>query len=357
MNTFSTDYNLRSIKKLHLLVVAGFVASFVISLIVVNNSFASAALQTMVRFDRITTSTATTGTVCMEASASGQTEATVKVTFPTGYTLGVASTFTVGTTNTGWPSGAAAWPGIGTATNVTGQVVTFPSTNLTDSTLYCFNWINSAAVTTQGSASSVNTGAIETDTSTPTLIDLGSYSAPTISSNDYISVTATVQPSFSFVLSGVTDALGNLSSSSVTTSPTPRTVTINTNAANGWQVWAHSTLTNGGLNSATTAHTIASNCSSGVGTNSTLTTAAEGYNTGVELAIGTGSGSVSAVFARSSTPFKGGGLCSALQTLATGTTSATGAVLTLYNNAAIVGTTPPAADYIDTINLTGAGLF
>jgi hypothetical protein len=94
-----------------------------------------------------------------------------------------------------------------------------------------------------------------------------------------------------------------------------------------------------------------------VGTNSTLTTAAEKYNTGVDLTVGTGTAAVDTVFVRASTSFRGGGLCSAPQSLATGTTSAASAVLSLYQSAAIVGTTPPATDYTDTITLTGAGLF
>ena len=100
--------------------------------------------QASVRFDRMQISTATTGTVCAKPTTTA-TEADVQVTFPTGYTLGTAANFTVNTTNTAWPTGGTAWPSIATATNVTGQVVTFPSGDLTVGTLYCFNWANSAA--------------------------------------------------------------------------------------------------------------------------------------------------------------------------------------------------------------------
>jgi hypothetical protein len=65
---------------------------------------ASPLLNTMVRFDRLATAQATTGTVCAKTSAVNGTEAKVKVTFPASFTLGIAGTFTVTTTNTGWPT-------------------------------------------------------------------------------------------------------------------------------------------------------------------------------------------------------------------------------------------------------------
>jgi hypothetical protein len=312
---------------------------------------AATLTETLVRFDRLETSTQTTGMVCVNQASSG-TDASVVVTFPTGYTLGIASTFTTSTTNTGWPSGATAWPGIGTATNVTSQAVTFPSTTLTAGTLYCFNWSNSAAVETASSASNTNTGSVTTQTSVPATIDSGSYVTSTIT-NDQIVVTATVPQAFSFALSGNTDALGTLSTSSVSSSPTPRTVTVNTNAKNGWLVWAKDANT--GLTSASASHTIASTTP---GTNSTLSGGTEGYNTGVTQtqASGTGTITVSTPFVGGSTG-KGGGLNTTYATLATSNGSGASSVLTLTNNAAISATTPAATDYTDTITVTGAGAF
>ncbi|MBC7707849.1 hypothetical protein H7Y63_01355, partial [Polaromonas sp.] len=196
------------------------------------SSFASAATLTAVtvRFDRMKISTPTTGTVCAKPTSTA-TEATVKVTYPTGYALGAAATFTVDTTTniTSWPTGAAAWTGITTASNVTGQVVTFGSGDLTAAQLYCFNWINSAAVSIKGSATSSNSGAVETFTGTPTSIDVSSFSTPSIA-EDQIVVTATVPQAFSFALSGNADAIGVITSGTPKTGATPITVTINTNA-------------------------------------------------------------------------------------------------------------------------------
>ena len=316
-------------------------------------SLASAASLSAVtvRFDRMKTSTATTGTVCAKP-ASTAVEALVKVTFPTNYTLGAAGTFTVSTTNLAWPTGATAWTGIGTASNVTGQVVTFPSGDLTAATLYCFNWTNTAAVSVSASATSNNSGAVETDTVTPTVIDTASYSTASIA-DDQIVVTASVPQAFSFALSGNTDPLGSLSSASVSSSPTPRTVTINTNAASGWNVWAQDN--NGGLKSITATKTITSTTP---GTNSTLAAGTEGYNTGVTSTNGGGSGviTVATPFVGGSTG-RGGGITTAFSSLATSSGTATNHVLSLTTNAAVAGATPAATDYTDTITVVGAATF
>jgi hypothetical protein len=146
-----------------------------------------------------------------------------------------------------------------------------------------------------------------------------------------------------------------LSSGSVTTSPTPRTATVNTNALSGWQVWAKDAAA--GLTSATAGGgaTIASRTP---GTNSTLTSGSDGYNTGITSSQVGGSGTISVA-----TPFvgsgagQGGGLDTSLRTLATSTGTADTAVLTIKNNVSISPTHAAASDYTDTITVIGAGLF
>lgn len=307
--------------------------------------------QTVVRFDRMQISTGTTGTVCAKPSTTA-TEADVQVVFPTGYTLGTAANFTVNTTNTAWPTGGTAWPSIATATNVTSQTVTFPSGDLTAGTLYCFNWTNSAAVTVKSSATSSNTGTVTTRTSVPGAIDSSGYTTASVTS-DQITVSATVASTFSFSLSGTTDSLGALSNGSVSTSPTPRTATVSTNAKNGWVVWAKDANT--GLSSTTASSTITSTTP---GTNSTLVAGTAGYNTGITTSQVGGSGtiSVAAPFVGTGTG-QGGGLDTSLRTVATSNGTADTAVLTVKNNATIGALTPAANDYTDTITIIGAGLF
>lgn len=314
--------------------------------------FAQAASLTkvQVRFDRMKISTATTGTVCAQPATTA-TEDDVQVVFPTGYTLGSAANFTVSTTNLAWPSGGTAWPSIATGTNVTSQTVTFPSGDLTVGTLYCFNWTNSAAVTVKSSATSSNMGSVTTRASAAP-VDTESYTTASIS-DDQIVVTATVPSVFSFALSANTDALGTLSTASVTTSPTPRTATVSTNAKNGWMVWAKDANT--GLTSASASSTLASTTP---GTNSTLVAGTTGYNTGVTTSQVGGSGTitVAAPFVGTATG-QGGGLDTGLRTVASSNGTADTAVLTLKNNVAISATASAASDYTDTITVIGAGLF
>ena len=335
----------------HLSAVALLVASVLLPIFNAPAAHAADLTKAFVRFDRMQTSTATTGTICAQP-ASTATEADVQVVFPTSYTLGTAANFTVSTTNLAWPTGGTAWPSIGTATNVTTQTVTFPSGDLTAGTLYCFNWTNTAAVTVKSSATASNTGTITTRTSVPANIDTAGYSTASVS-GDQIAVSATVPSTFSFALSATTDALGSLSTSSVTSSPTPRTATINTNAKNGWMVWAKDANT--GLTSTAASATIASTTP---GTNSTLASGTAGYNTGFTSSQVGGSGTISitAPFVGTATG-QGGGLDTGLRTVATSTGTADTAVLTIKNNAAIGATTAAASDYADTITIIGAGLF
>lgn len=334
-----------------LLLVAFFTAATLVAVGVnIRNASAAALAQTSVRFDRMKISQQTTGTVCAKPTTVG-TEATTQVTFPTGYTLGTAATFTVNTTNLAWPTGAVAWPGVATASNVTGQVVTFASTDLTVGTLYCFNWANAAAVTVKSTPTSTNVGTVTTRTTAPATIDSSDYSTASIS-DDQIVVSASVPQSFSFALSGNTDALGTLSTGSVSSSPTPRTATVNTNAKNGWYVWAKDSST--GLNSASAAATIASTTP---GSNSTLAAGTEGYNTGVTSSQGSGNGTISVPAAFTGGTFTGGGLDTSLRTIAASNGTAGNAVLTLTNNVSIGATTSAASDYADTITVVGAGLF
>ncbi len=312
---------------------------------------AGALSNTFIRFDRLQVSQQTTGTVCAKP-ATAATEASVQVVFPTGYTLGAAATFTVSSTNLTWPSGGTTWPGIGTASNVTSQTVTFPSGELTVGTLYCFNWTNAAAVQVTSSAGSANAGSITTRTSVPATIDTGSFTTQSLSS-DQISVTATIPQAFNLALNGSTDPLGNLSSGSVTTSASPRTVTVNTNAAAGWLVWAKDFNT--GLNSASTSSTIPSTAPAG---NASVVTAGnEGYNLGVTSTQAGGTGTVSVGAFDGALTSHGAGLDTALRTIASSNGTANNAVLTLKNNAGITATTASATDYTDTITVVGAGMF
>lgn len=318
---------------------------------------ATALNQTMVRFDRIQTSTPTTGTVCFKPTTA-TASSSVQVTFPTGYTVsGTAGNWTVSSTNLAWPSGGSTITGITTASGVSSQTVTFPFTSatLSTSTLYCFNWTNSAAVSTNSSATPSNTGTVTLSNG-----DTAQYGAPTVTS-DQIAVSATVGAVFSFALSGTTDSLGALTTGSIATSPTPRTATVSTNATNGWMIWtkdAYQGLCSPSVGTCTAGSNTAQITSKTPGSNSTLVAGSIGNNLGV-LATSTANGSsptIASPFVGTSSG-QGGGLTPALQMVASATGPSDTSVLTLKNNVTIDSTIKAASDYADTITVVGAGLF
>lgn len=344
-------------------------AGFVILLIVFTYFFpflkpnsveAGTFSSTFIRLDRVKASTATTGLVCATTPSTGSgSEDDVQVVFPTGFTLGTAGNFTVATTNI--PSGATAWPGIGTATNVTSQTVTFPSTALSTSTQYCFRWTNSAAVTNP-SAGNDKSGSITTRVST-VAEDTGNY-ALSIISEDQISVTATVPLIFSMTLSGTTMPLGTLSTSS-TTSSTSRTTTFATNAAAGWIAWISGTNGNSSLGALTSANAGSSISAPGSSTDNTPTDLASntGYVIDADITTdGAGTGTVTqgsnygAEF-NGTNSTSGGSVSTLLQPYAASNGTTDGDVITLTARAKITAVQAAATDYSDTLTVVAAGRF
>lgn len=311
--------------------------------------------QIYLRLDRLAASTTTGGTVCAQADTVG-TEVDVQVTFPSGFTVnGTASNWTVTTTNL--PSGATAWPSIATATAVSGETVTFPSGDLTVSTLYCFNFSGTSTLT-NATAGNDKTGTVTTRATGPATIDSSGY-ALSIVSNDQIVVTATVPATFSFALSGNTDTFtGSLSTT--TTSTSGRTVTISTNAASGWVAWVKSA--NAALNSVSTGASIAT--AGSVDNAPTDLASATGYVLDVNITTdsGTGTGTVSqasnygAEYNGTNTT-SGGTLSTTFQPIAASSGTTDGDVLTLIERAKISAVQAAATDYTDTLTVVAAGRF
>jgi hypothetical protein len=339
-------------------------AQAIVPILLPRASAAGVMTNTIVRFDRMKQSTGgagdvfTTGTVCAKPASTG-TEADVKVTFPAGMTVsGTTSNWNVNTTpTTGWPTTSTAWLGIGTATAVVGQNVTFPSSDLTVGTLYCFNWANSTtALKTNTAIASNQTGTVTTEATGPTTIDTGNYATATLS-NDQIAVSASVGSTFSFSLSGNTATLPALTSVNPV-SATAINATVSTNATKGWNMWAADAGGTIGLRSANALKTIPYSPAVNVAA-AALTANNEGYNIGAGTA---GTGTCTGVvddgnFASSGTSYKGGGLDATLRSLAVSTGVADNCQLPLTVNASISSTTPPATDYTGTITVVAAGNF
>ncbi len=237
-----------------------------------------------------------------------------------------------------------------------GSVVTVSSiTALSNSTQYClaFTTANSVHTPTAGAYTFTVTVGSDSSTVATTIVGAGA---------DQVTVNATVNPAFSMSLSATSDTLPTLDVATVKTSSSAVQATINTNAANGWNLWG--TDSNQGLKSTNAGgYTIPSvtTCTGGVSGNSTLTAGTEGYNLGASVNTqGSGSGgtaSIATVFVGGSLG-KGGGLCSAgYQVVATSTGTANAAKIDMKNSAAISGVTKPATDYTDLETFVGAGIF
>ncbi len=311
--------------------------------------------QAYLRLDRVKAATTTSGMVCAKP-ATAQTEASVQVTFPTGFTVnGTAGNWTVTTTDL--PSGATAWLGIGTATAVSSQTVTFPSTDLVVGTLYCFNFSGTTTLTTS-SAGNSKSGTITTRTSAPATIDSSSYAVSVIT-DDQIVVSAVVPPIFTYSLSGSTDSF-TADLSTTTTSTSGKTTTIATNAPNGWIQWIKST--NAALTSPSTSASIAS--AGSIDNSPTDLASTTGYVLDVDVTTdsATGSGTVSQAAGfgaeyNGTNVTSGGTLSTIFQPIAASSGTTDGDVLTLTERAKVTAVQAAATDYTDTLTVVAAGRF
>jgi hypothetical protein len=313
---------------------------------------ASTLTENFVRIDRMKASTTTGGTVCVKMATTAGTDAKIKVTFPTGFTVNsTASNWTVTTTNL--PLGATAMPGINTASGVSSQTVTFPISDISSSsTLYCFNFASSSTLTTS-SAGNDKTGSISVTTSGDTEIDGGNY-ATSVISDDQVVLTATVPSTFTIALGTNSQALGTLSTASIS-SGSGVSVTITTNAANGWIGWVKSA--NSYLNSASTSDQI-NTVGSIDDSPSTLSAGTEGYVLDADLTTdGANGGTVTIDAEYNGSSTQGGTLSTSFQEFATANGPASSDVVTLVPRVAISGLNEAASDYTDTLTIVAAGHF
>lgn len=264
-----------------------------------------------------------------------------------------SQTYGAGSVNCKTITGASA--NLPTASSITASG---SSTTITFSGLSAYSASTSYCGVLTGSAVTNPSSATANDTA---ILTAGSDAAQTIAldviSNDQVTVSATVPPSFTLALSGNTDNFtSNLSTGSID-STTGVTATVNTNAVSGWFLWGSDANT--GIKSTIQNYTVASTTP---GTNATISSGSEGYVTGLPaggITQGSGSGgttSATTAYASSGSG-NGSGLDVTPRQLATSNGTANGASVTVKEFATIKGTTPAANDYADTITLVGAGSF
>lgn len=319
---------------------------------------AASAGNTYMRCDRMKAATAPGSClVVFTTSSSAFTEASIKVTLDAEWVSTTnfsttAGNYTVSTS--GLPGGVTAMPGIATADLVSGNTIRFPVTALTNSTTYGFYITGSGLISNPAASSTIIHTIFTRDSGDTSTGDTKDIAVPTIS-NDQISITASVAPTFTFVFNNNSQSLGLLSSSSII-SGSGTTITITTNGPSGWVALAKST--SAGLASVNASNTIAT---SGTvdGSPTTLTTNTDGYVLDVDETTDAGGGGTVTIAGEydGATTSAGGTLSTTLQSIATADGTANGDVLTLIPRVTISGVTKAASDYTDTLTIVGAGIF
>jgi hypothetical protein len=306
--------------------------------------------------DRMKADTAANGSVsgniCLKTGTSG-TESSATVVFPSTWTLDTTlSAWTLDTTANNIPPGTTQWPSTGsgdaTAANNGTHTVTWTVGNLASgATTYCFHFTATGSTTTSVTGTD-QTGTIATD------VDSAYTYATSQTTNDQLSVTATVSQIFSFSLTAGAHSLTLTPGGSTVSSGTASSGSIGTNAPNGYFAWVKSS--NGALHSTVL----------GSGSDITAGSFAAGSNT-VDLASTTGyvldcqdtagTGCATGVDFNGNGTTSGGKLPTTFKVLANKTSPTTADTFTLKVRAKVAVSQQPAADYADTITVDAAGQF
>jgi hypothetical protein len=289
-----------------------------------------------------------TSSVFVDFKAGASDSATsLTVAFNAAFTVNATQTISATTcnaANTGPFQSATGLPTTGTLSAAgSGTTVTVSSVGpLTSGTQYCFQLTSASAVTNP--AANTYASNVITDGTDTTTVGLD------IVSNDQISVTATVPPSFTLGFGGNSETLGTLSSSAVVAGSVV-TLTVSTNAANGWGLWAEDA--NSGLHSTAASATIpsAGSVTSNPNYNFSTNHGTAGYGLGVTSANAT------TPYADAANQTGAGVFSTAWSEIASASAPASSSPVTFQEFANISGTTPAAVDYSDVITIVGAGSF
>ena len=336
---------------------------------------AAALTNTTVRLDRLSFSTATGGLVCTQPKTSGASITSVAVTFPTNaitdYSFGALASLTAtGTSNTSL--NGIAWPNLTSVTPTNaGKTLTWAmsaASTLVNTQVYCFQFAN--GLTTANNNTENLTGTVVTQSAGNTPVDNGPFSiglaAPTSGIGDQVAITGgIVPPTFKFALDGNTDAFIGTISLGTIAATNGRNISIITNAANGYVVWAKDAATSGSTGTGTGVGSLVSvNAASklfgstavGTGASRTLTTSGnQDYGMGVTV---TGGGTANINYIQNGASNQVGTLDPGnLQPIASSGAPSAGSNVNVIERATSSTTTKAANDYADTINFTGAGLF
>jgi hypothetical protein len=255
--------------------------------------------------------------------------------------------------------GFTALPGVTAATGAASVITTSGVTATTFGTTYCVDFAAAVTTPTAGHEGEYHPSVTQGTDSTNVALR--------VITNDQIVVSATVLPTFNFVLSGNTDTFATPLSTASVVSTAGKTVTITTNAASGWITWvkdangSSGAATKGALKSAAASNfTIPTTNAVALGAVShTLTTNSQDYGLGVTITTdAAGGGTVALDPAYDGTATKAGVLDpNNYRPVASANGTSSGDVINLTERATIDGAVPAATDYTDTLTVVGAGNF
>ncbi len=343
-------------KYLFLLVGLLMAVSVVMPAIVLAGDLSSA----YIRLGRMRTGTSSTVRVVFTTSADATTENNLTVNFNgtdsvswTGSGGSVNATQTISSVSCVSETGASALTGTPAASG-SGAVVTVSGlSNLAASTSYCFDLTSTTAVTLPSAGEYHPVISTRQDS---TVRDTAVVAVRVVS-DDQVTVTATVPPTFTFQLDSNSTAFTDVLSPGLKRQTNARTITVNTNAKTGWVAWLKNNDANG-LYSSTTSSNIAPT-TPGTAVDVELAASTEQYVWGVSsLSQGSGVGvtTIPAAYdARGSN--EGSGVDQTYRQIAASNGTAADAVVTFLASATISGITPAAGDYVDVIEVIGAGQF
>lgn len=333
------------------LALAGLLVFALVAGVLGSTAKAASLTNTYLRLTRMKTGTGSSVRLVFRTVGSGATSVAINFngsdsTTWTGSSGAVNATQTTATATCATETGATALPGTLSASGSSSTVTITGITALSATTTYCVDLTSTTAVTNPSAGEYHPTITAGSDSTTVAL---------RIISDDQVVVSATVPPTFNFVLdANSTSFTANLDSGAVRQT-TGRTVTVTTNATNGWIAWAKDGNT--GLTSAAAGKTIASTTP---GSAATLSAGTEGYVLSAEVttdASGGGTVSIPTAYQGTSGNSSGSGLDTTYRQVASSNGTANGDVITLRGKAAISGITPAATDYTDTWTIIGAGTF
>jgi hypothetical protein len=313
---------------------------------------AGALSNTYVRLNRMAATQATSFRLVFTTSADTQTEASLTIDFGGTITVGAAPAPSSATCAA--ETGATALPGTLTGAGASGVITISGVTNLAASTAYCVDLTSGTAVTNPAAGEYyVN---IATRTSAPATIDTARV-AVRIVANDQITVTASVPPTFNFVLDGNTTAFTAELTPGTKRTTTARTVTVNTNAKTGWVTWLRNADANGLYSAGTNSNIAPTTPGTAVDVDAAPSTEQYVWGvTGTTQVAGVGTTTIASAYDATATN-EGSGIDNSYRTVASSNGTSQDAVVTIVSAATISPITPASSDYTDIIQVIGAGNF